>query len=131
MRLEKPCDNCPMKAYIKNTDSCKLYENKLDCDLYYKWHKNNSNKQNIMDPIGIAFVNDENENSMHDTENVSGKVAVKEIMDIIDVNISIGMRKYWLQQKSGVSIPKKFYSMLLEEIHEILKENNIDVSQTW
>ena len=130
-RLEKPCDKCPLNAYIPDEDKCTAYDNKLDCKLYALWYKKNNSKQNIMNPVGISIVNDENEKNMKGGQDISTEVAHSEILDIIDDNISISMRKYWLQQRGGVKIAKKYYDMLIEEISLILEDNNIDVSQTW
>ena len=44
---------------------------------------------------------------------------------------SISMRKFWLQQRGGIRLAKKNYAMLIDEIHVILEENGIDVSQAW
>lgn len=130
-RLEKPCDQCPLNAYIVEGDKCTAYDDKLDCKLYSLWFKKNNSKQNIMNPIGISYINDENEKRMKTQHNVTNEVAHSEILNIIDNNISILMRKYWLQQRGGVKIAKKHYDTLMEEIHIILEENNIDVTQAW
>lgn len=130
-RLEKPCDKCPINAYIAKEDHCKAYENKTDCRWYYTWLTKNSSKQNIMNPIGISVINDEKEDNMKKGQDILATVAHSEILDLIDQNISLPMRKYWLQQKGGVKIPKKHYDILLEEIYTILEDNNIDVTQAW
>ena len=130
-RLEKPCDKCPLDAYVKNTDMCTAFEHKTDCKPYARWYDNNSNKQNIMNPIGISYVNDEQEQNMRDNHQVVSNVSNNEIFEIIERAISLSMRKYWLQQKAGIKISKKNYDLLMDEINVILEEHNIDVSQTW
>lgn len=131
IRREKPCDNCPLKAYLPDIDGCSAYDNKLDCDLYNSWFSNNSNKQNIMNPVDISCINDESENNMRSSSDILTNIASKEIIDLIDKNISISMRKHWLQRKAGENISKKYTIMLMEEITLILEENNIDVSKAW
>ena len=131
-RLEKPCHKCPLNAYIAKEDKCTAYEDKLDCKFYDLWVKKNSSKQNIMNPIGITYLNNDNvERKMQNDGKVLENVAYNEILVIIDDNISVGMRKYWLQQRAGIKIVKKYYDMLIQEIHMILEENNIDVTQAW
>ena len=130
-RLEKPCDKCPLNAYIAAEDKCTAYENKDDCRLYAVWLKKNSTKQNIMNPIGISCINDEHEHRMKAKHDISKDIASSEVLNLIDNSISINMRKYWLQQRAGIKLTKKYYGMLMEEIHQILEENEIDVSQTW
>jgi len=131
-RLEKPCDKCPLNAYIAKDNSCKLYENKMDCSLYNVWSTKNSSKQNIMNPIGISCINDTNEeNIVKKNDEFFNKIAAKEIIEIIDKNISISMRKFWIQKKIGINISKKNHLILIEEIRCILEENKIDVSETW
>jgi hypothetical protein len=131
-RLEKPCNKCPYNAYCAKDDSCSAYDNKMDCTLYNVWYTKNTAKQNIMNPIGISCVNDENEHNINkNNDDVFNGIAAKEIIEIIDQNISISMRKFWLQKKAGINISKKNHSILIEEIHCILEENNIDVSKAW
>jgi len=130
-RLEKPCFKCPLNAYVAKDDLCTAYDNKEDCSFYAVWLEKNTSKQNIMNPIGMSCMNDENEQRMKNNDSVFSNVANDEILNIVDNNISISMRKYWLQQRAGIRIPKKHYDLLIEEIHQILKDNNIDVSQAW
>lgn len=131
-RLEKPCNKCPFNAYCAKDDSCNMYEDKMDCNLYNIWYKKNTAKQNIMNPIGISSVNTDNEhNIIKKDDEIFNGIANNEIINIIDQNISISMRKFWLQKKAGINISKKNHCILIEEIHCILEENNIDVSKAW
>jgi hypothetical protein len=130
-RLEKPCNKCPLKAYIPEGDICTAYDNKNDCSLYDVWLRKNNNKKNLMNPIGISYVSSENEKHMKDYTTSYDNVANNEILNIIDANISLTMRKYWLQQRGGIKVPKKYFDLLIIEIHQILEDNDIDVSQAW
>lgn len=127
-RLEKPCHKCPFNAYIKKTDQCTKHEDKIDCEPYKIWFNKNNSKQNIMSPIGISCVADDDTNKHREDCQILSNISNHEIINVIDLNVSIGIRKYWLQQKDGVKIPKKYYDLLMEEIHQILQDNNIDVS---
>lgn len=126
-RLEKPCAKCPLGAYVAKKDLCRAYAQKEDCEWYRAWVAKNQTKQNIMNPICINYAGDSSESR----ESLISHVATKEIIDVIDANISISSRKYWLQKKAGMFISKKQEELLIAEIRCILEENNIDVSQTW
>jgi hypothetical protein len=84
-----------------------------------------------MNPIGISYVSSEHEKHMKDYTTSYDNVANNEILNIIDANISLTMRKYWLQQRGGIKVPKKYFDLLIIEIHQILEDNDIDVSQAW
>ena len=131
-RLEKPCYKCPLNAYRKKDDFCMAYDDKSECKPYRVWLKKNTSKQNIMNPVAINILsNESSEKNMAKNANVSSDAANREILDIIDSNISLGMRKIWLQQKAGIKVNKKNYDILMEEIEIIMEDNNIDVSKTW
>lgn len=52
-RITKPCERCPLAAWIKDKDICKIYEIKEDCTLYHTWTLRNSAKKNLMQPTFI------------------------------------------------------------------------------
>lgn len=126
-RREKPCDNCPLNAYVAETDECTAFEDRLECAPYAVWAKKNDTKKNIMNPIGLSSMNDEQEKNARVDSDMLSNVANNEIISLIDDNISLANRKYWLQQKGGIKIPKKHYDELLNEIHIILEDNNVEV----
>lgn len=49
-RITKPCERCPLAAWIKNEDKCKIYEIKEDCNLYHRWVLTNAAKKSLMQP---------------------------------------------------------------------------------
>ena len=122
-RPDKPCYNCPLKAYLKNTNSCKIYEDMLECNLYHTWINKNSIKRNLMEPIGFDEVDDENENNMHNDDEIVSTVANKEIYDIIDKYLPLVFRKDWLLLNRNARIPKQRRLKLEEAIKKIFREH--------
>lgn len=128
----KPCFTCPLKAYIKNTDSCTKYQNKDDCSLYSNWVYRNEAKKNLMNTVSWDNTDDTEEKDMHYDDEVLDGMAMRELVQLIDSNIStIEIRKDWIKMKSGIKIPKHKRLKVKEEIARIMMENNINVSETW
>ena len=59
-RISSPCEKCPLGAWVKKTDSCKLYEFREDCQLYYKWVVINTDKRNLSQPVHMGDSDVEN-----------------------------------------------------------------------
>lgn len=128
----KPCLNCPLKAYNPNLPSeCEKYTDKMECDLYESWFSRNSSKKNLMAPIEITCVRDEQENSMKDNTEVGDIIDRKHIIDTIDSNMPVNMRSDWVKLKNDIKIPKAKRQKLLDEIERILTEANINVKEAW
>lgn len=53
-RITTPCERCPLAAWNKANDSCKIYDFKEDCHLYYKWVVTNTDKKNISQPVNMG-----------------------------------------------------------------------------
>jgi hypothetical protein len=120
-RLEKPCNNCPLKAYIKNTDLCTAYESKLECKHYNIWDSGNVSRKNIMCAIDIDGVDDDKEKNMSTSSNMA-ILEKKEIIEFIEKNIPVEMYKDWLKLKTGNKIANKKKRELIETIKDILKD---------
>lgn len=130
-RLDKPCLKCPLKAYIKDRDLCTAYSRKQDCSFYSRWESNNLTKQNIVKPINIGVVAEHQESCMSMQNSFIDQLGCKEIIDIIEENLSVEYRPYWLHLKAGIKLYKEDQNKLHDEIVKILQENNVDVSQAW
>lgn len=92
-RREKPCINCPLKAYIKETDECTAYEELTCCEFYKNWVNRNNNKKNIMSPIGITEVDDEQENSMKLQNDAFDNFIKENTLALINKYLPIHLRK--------------------------------------
>jgi RNA polymerase sigma factor (sigma-70 family) len=53
-RITAPCESCPLGAWVKKSDSCKIYEIKEDCKLYAKWININAAKKNLSQPVNMG-----------------------------------------------------------------------------
>jgi DNA-directed RNA polymerase specialized sigma24 family protein len=127
----KPCFSCPFKAYIKDKDLCTKYKDINDCTLYVSWLSRNVSKKNLMNPVSWDNTDDVDESGMHYECEVLDDLAIKEMIQLLDTNISTEVRKDWIKMKNGMKIPKHRRAKVKEEISEILKENNINVSEAW
>jgi len=126
-RPDTPCDTCDK---IKE-DVCTKYKNINECPLYMNWIKRNEAKKNLMKPIELSGVDDENETSMKKIDDITNTLIHKEIVDLIDKQLPIILRRDWLLCCKDVRIPKAHKLKLQEAILHILKENGIDVQETW
>jgi len=124
-RPDKPCLTCPF--FNPNDLSCKSecleFSNKNDCSLYASWTKRNDSKKNIMKPIGIDSINENSKEITND--DLSRHISNKEIINIIDENISIKNRPQFLKLLGGSKVPKNEIKRLLIEIQKILKDHDI------
>jgi hypothetical protein len=122
-RPDKPCLTCP----FHNPDSascisnCTEFTNKNDCSLYSSWLIRNENKKNIMRPIGIDSISEE-----ITRDDLLKNISNKEIIQLIDKNISIKNRPIFLKLLGGMKVPKIEIKKLLKEIQQILNNNDID-----
>ena len=120
-RPDKPCLSCPL--FDSKNNCCTEFQNMTDCSLYEGWIKRNDTKKNIMKPVAMeAITHTQNELS---SENLFQNISNKEILDIIDKNISIKNRPIFLKIKGGSKVLKSDMKKLLNEIKKILKNNDI------
>lgn len=112
-----PCSSCPLKAYLKKTDSCKLFKEKAECELWANWKKNTEAKKNIIAPLSISGVADEG-----GEYDVMGSIDNKELLNYIDGAIPIYIRHIWLQAKAGEKITAEEMRQLKEVVLEIFSQ---------
>lgn len=126
VRLEKPCDQCPLKAFIP-PDKCKKFTNMMDCDLYSRWFNRNIVKRNLSHTLEYDQVSMKNgsEKNMEYTD--SSGLDKDELFKIIDRELPIHLRKPYLILRAGGKISKKQEEILKEAIKEILRENDYDL----
>ena len=125
-RPDKPCLTCPFHKPNdpKISSECSEFSNKHDCSLYESWIKRNDAKKNIMKPVGIDNLS-ENNNELS-SDNFVSQISNKEIIDLIDNNISIKNRPIFLKLKGGIKVSKLETKKLLLEIKNILKDHDIN-----
>ena len=119
-RPDKPCTDCPLGCYIRERDECTEYSDLMECEFYNNWVTLNSSKRNIMEPIGISEVNDENESGIRQGTSVLDDLANREIIELIDDQLEVDLRKEWLLLQAGERIPKQRRILLMTRIDEII-----------
>jgi len=125
-RPDKPCLTCPFyKPNDSNTPhECTEFSSKDECSLYSSWALRNESKKNIMKPVTIEKIQ---ENSKEiTTDNFINNISNKEIIKIIDENISIKNRPTFLKLLGGIKIPKPEITRLVKEIKTILHNHDIN-----
>ncbi len=125
-RPDKPCLNCPF--YKPKDDKCPSmcseFTNKNDCTLYSSWFNRNDNKKNIMKPLMLDNINENSKEICSD--NLIESIDNKQIINLIDKNISIKNRPIFLRVTGGSKVPKTELKKLITEIQKILKDNDIN-----
>lgn len=129
-RPDKPCTGCPFydPNRQESTSECTQYQNKNDCSEYDIWYTRNTNKKNIMKPVGIEDLQNQHVYvpNLNSESSILDLVANQQILDILDKNIPVEHRSSYLKLKNGDKVYKSDLKKLLECIYQILKENNYD-----
>jgi len=125
-RPDKPCLDCPLKAYDPHCKSsysqCTAFNDKENCELYDGWAKRNDSKKNIMSPIGMSNVQSDRERNMSTEDGVAESIDFSNMVELLDKNMPIPLRRSWLKMKSDIKMPKPERTKLLEGIQDILAE---------
>lgn len=121
-RPDKPCFTCPLYN-VELHSQCEKYTDKTECDLYSTWMARNSTKKNIVQPIDISNIRDEQENNMRSEDTTEG-VDNKEMWTLIDKHLDIKLRSDYIKIKNGIKIPKPRRVKVETAIIEIMKEHN-------
>lgn len=122
-RPDKPCLTCPF-FQPKSSHDCSEFTNKNDCSLFNSWTTRNDAKKNIMRPIAIDNVSENNKEIAKD--NFLSNIGNKEILTLIDKNVSVKNRPIFLKVLGGSKVPKTELKKLINEIKKILKDHDID-----
>lgn len=129
-RYDKPCLNCPLKAYdpqcLESSNQCTEYDDKDDCKPYYNWSKRNFSKKNIMSPVGMQNVKDEHESRMKEDNDIVESIYSAQVIALLDVKIPVALRSSWVKLKNDIKINKPERDKLLLSIRQILVEENYD-----
>lgn len=128
MRKEPPCTRCPLKAFIK-PDKCSLYTERMDCDLYERWHKRNIIKRNLTNTLeyGQVVHDDNTESNMKYDSDFGEGIDKKEIDKILNREIPAKLRKHYVMLINGIKLQKKDEEALKVEIIKILKANGYNL----
>lgn len=124
LRHEKPCTTCPFKAFLP-PDGCSKYKDLMFCSLYSGWVERNIKKRNITYTIDFDQIKHDERNMKYDCEPVDN-INKKEIMDLIDTELPVRLRKYYLMMLNGDNIPKKYKEQIKKAVLEIAERNNFE-----
>lgn len=124
-RPDKPCDNCPLKAYVNH--ECTAFKNIMECEHYSKWFDRNEVKKSLM---ATKEQDDQSAPLSREESPIEDKILGKQIYNLIGSNIPVSMREDWIRYTNKVKLAKNKREALFEKIIEILKENGID-PQAW
>lgn len=128
-RIEEPCIKCPIRAFLP-PDKCSEYKDRMDCAMYESWIKRNNIKRNLTHTLEYSQVVQQHgtpEKGMEYGDEVIESINSREILEIIDRDLPISMRKTYLQMLSGDKVPKKERILVEQEIIKILKKNNYEL----
>jgi len=118
-RPDKPCNNCPLQAYVNLR--CTAFKDQMECEIYEKWHDRNQVKKDLS---STKIYSESVEKDIVDLEET---IFSKTIYHIIDTSIGANFRQDWIRFCNKAKLSKNRREMLMLEIVNILKENNIDV----
>ena len=129
-RPDKPCFVC--KFYdahcSKSVNQCLEYSDKANCEEYSAWNTRNTNKKNIMKPVGIEDLK-ETQKSFQNHFDVGEIVNRKQIIRILDEHVPAPYRETYLRLKYGERIYKSDLNKLLEVTNKILEEHKYDLEK--
>lgn len=125
-RPDKPCLTCPFynPQNPKCPSSCSEFSDKNECSLFSSWTKRNDAKKNIMRPVTIDSITENAKEFKYDK--LLSNIFNKEIISIIDDNISIKNRPIFLKLRGGSRVSRSDTKKLLKEISQILKDHDIN-----
>ena len=114
-RPEKPCDKCP----LFQNQACTKFRDQMECDLYAKWITRVEKRKNLMSTV-------EDSDILQDYEDIAISLDRKEIFNLIDQNIPVELREYWIRFIHNLRLNKLKREQIILEIKMILKEHNIE-----
>lgn len=127
-RPDKPCIGCqfydPNYSYSRN--QCSKYSDRVECVDYSKWNDRNTSKLNIVNPIEIGNVRDEQEDNMKVFEDITDTLELARAISTVDDEIPIPLRSLWLKLKNEIPLNKADREKLYPVVREILQREGVD-----
>lgn len=130
-RPDKPCLACVFyDAHCAvSINQCKEYDDKSNCEEYHTWNNRNTNKKNIMKPVGIEDLKEQNVSvpklATHQT--ILDMVSDQQILKLLDEHIPAQHRSTYLKLKFGDKVYKNDLNKLINCIKEILKDHGYEL----
>ena len=107
--------NFKRDKYRRNDPPCKLCHNCTDksghpdgqfCAKYLSWKKRNMSKQNILNPLDITNISDENESRTRQDSTVVQDIEYKEMLATLDEKLPMELRGTYLLMLAGEHVSK-------------------------
>lgn len=108
VRIEGPCKCCDVRDPIN------------PCKRWLDWYERNVAKQNILQPIDIQNVMDEDEPSMRHESVATSEATAGELEQAIDTQLPVELRGDYLKMMAGQAIPKHRRAGVQKAIRELL-----------
>lgn len=110
-RTDPPCKICA--EHGKHPDGS-------ICIKYTAWKRRNSSKQNLMRPLDIQNLSDENEKSVRKIVNIIDDATFSEIRNLIDGYLPIELRSIYLRIKAGETVSKAKRTKLENALRDLI-----------
>ena len=118
-RNDPPCKSCHASIPGETNHPDKQY-----CSRYRSWVERNVVKHNLMFPMDLSNINDEQEKNTRLEPTVVEDVMTKEILEIIDRCLDVEMREDYLRMRAGVVIPKERRQQIEKAVLEIIEDGD-------
>lgn len=107
--------------YVRQEEPCPYCNNQDDyCEKCERKRKRNEIKKNIIGPIEISHVDDENEKNMKLNPMFIDNIEIDEIKRLIDIELPVSLRIDYLKMLDGVYVAKQKKDRVKEEIIRII-----------
>ena len=126
--LERYDESRPLENFLAVHVKNRL--NNFKRDRYYRQQKIkdnnldqlNNSKKFLMDTLDITNIRDEKEKNMRLEDDFIDKIAIEELLEIIDEHLDVNLRSDYLRIRDGTYVPKPRREQIIEEITQILKD---------
>ena len=127
--LERYDESRPLENFLAVHVKNRL--NNFKRDRYYRQQKIkdnnldqlNNSKKFLMDTLDITNIRDEKEKNMRLEDDFIDKIAIEELLEIIDEHLDVNLRSDYLRIRDGTYVPKPRREQIIEEITQILKDH--------
>lgn len=96
------------------------HEIRLSCNKYKQAYYRTVSKKNVIMPIGITEINDEEEDNAKIYQDIDSNIDKKDIFDKIDKALPVSMRPDYIKMKQGGRIGQIRYEEIMNEIRKII-----------
>lgn len=116
-RNDPPCWNCH-----NSIPGHTQHENGQYCNSYLSWLKTNLNKANIMCPIDLGAVS---EDQHQDTSDATGGVELDELKRRIDRELPVALRATYLRMLAGERVSRAERAEVENAVRQIIREDEV------